>query len=179
MLYPADLCKPMLPRWFGKVMSLVFMQVVLVLVLVSVLTLDDELMQQILHASPTPGSTGLIGAVGTVAPGAPEALQGLISMVMVFLMGAFAILVSPAIAYSIGGGIAISTLPILGAAYAAVAGTASAAGAALDAIPAYPEMDGGGLSMGLADAELAGGGGSALPPPSPPSLASSGPRMLR
>ena len=158
-----DATTPIFERWLGKVIALVFLQVTAVVVLQIVLDIDQVFVKQI------------VGAAG----GVPDKVQALMSMVVLFFMGAFAVYSLPAIAYSIGTGVAIQTMAPLMMAARGVMGMAGAAAGMAAALPeAGAAAEAGGLAMGLADAELGGGGSSgliapdlgSLPPP-PLSLA--------
>ena len=142
--------------------ALVFLQVTAVVVLQIVLDIDQVFVKQI------------VGAAG----GVPDKVQALMSMVVLFFMGAFAVYSLPAIAYSIGTGVAIQTMAPLMMAARGVMGMAGAAAGMAAALPeAGAAAEAGGLAMGLADAELGGGSSGliapdlgSLPPP-PLSLA--------
>lgn len=154
-----DATKPIFERWLGKVIALVFLQVTAIVVLQIIIATDVEYMKQ-------------ISAAYTDAGGVAAEIQGLVSMVVLFLMGAFAIYSLPAIAYSIGTGVAITTLPAL---YAAVKAT-QLAHSLLSKLEVSAPAAGaaeGGLALGLPQAELAGSSygsisapsAAALPPP--------------
>lgn len=153
-----DATKPIFERWLGKVIALIFLQVTVIVVLQIVMTADVQYMTQ-MQASFN-GSQGV-----------PSEIQGLVGVITMLLMGAFAVYSLPAIAYSIGTGVAINTaLPMLMAAYGAVkgAGMIGGGGAAMPALVAAEE-----LSMSMPQAELAGSStaaiaapeAAALPPP--------------
>lgn len=95
-----DATKSIFERWLGKVIALVFLQVAAIVVLQIVITIDQDFMKQISEAQS-----------GT--PGVPSEVQALISMVVLFFMGAFAIYSLPAIAYSIGTGVSVNVIPPL------------------------------------------------------------------
>ena len=149
-----DATTPIFERWMGKVIALVFLQVTAVVVLQIVLTIDQNFVKQI------------VAAGGQVA----DQIQALMSMVVLFFMGAFAVYSLPAIAYSIGTGVAIQTMaPMMLAMRGAMGMAGSMAGVSLPAAGAGGAA-GEGLSMGLADAELGSGGSSELIAPDPGSL---------
>jgi type IV secretion system protein VirB6 len=170
-------------RWLGKCFALVCLQVAGVIVLVMVFAADNHFMQQIAGVNVTV-APGWLGIDGSPAPDAAGDLQNLMSMVVWVGMGAFALYSLPAIAYSIGSGVALHSGAVLGA-LGAAAGTVAVAGGAL--LTAATNLGGGsfggggggsGLSMSLAEDEIAGGGYAALPPPPPPSLSGSTPLSI-
>jgi type IV secretion system protein VirB6 len=150
-----DATKPIFERWLGKVIALVFLQVTAIVVLQIVLTIDQEFTKQIVAAG----------------GGVPDRVQALIAMVVLFFMGAFAIYSLSAIAYSIGTGVAVSSLPLL---YLAAKAMQSAAGALAGMeLPSLAAGETGSLSLGLNGAQAglgAGEGGGMLAAPSMASL---------
>jgi hypothetical protein len=151
-LYPIPATSQILERWLGKVTSLLFLQVAVVVVVQLVLTGDQQFMDHM-----TQPGTGL-----------PMMIQGLLSMVVWFCMGAFAMYALPAVAYSLGTGVTSSALP----AVAALFGMGSLAGRALEKIPPFPGMGGGAgkYELALARSEVGGSRAAALPPPPPPAI---------
>jgi hypothetical protein len=157
-----------LEKWLAKVTSLIFLQVAVAVVL----SLEMGMMQRYLDLLATSGSS---------AAGAISDLQNLFSMVIILFISAFLVIALPAMAYSLGGGIAISTIPILAAAIRGATAMAGYGTQALNAIPPYPTLPPP-LQIGIpipAGTMLGSGGGSRLPPPMPPSLSSYGPTLLR
>lgn len=151
--------RPIFERWIGKGVSLIILQVAAIITMQIVISGDQTFMAALNPSSGTPDL--------------PTQLQNLMSMAIWLLLGAFAIYSLPAIAYSIGTGVAASLLPV---ALAAVAGARMAA----ELLPSGGGGSGGGtdapfdggpeLNLSLARAELSGGGMAALPPPPPPAL---------
>jgi type IV secretion system protein VirB6 len=150
--------RPIFERWIGKGVSLIILQVAAVITLQIVIAGDQTFMAALNPSSGTPDL--------------PTQLQNLTSMAIWLLLGAFAIYSLPAIAYSIGTGVATSVLPI---ALAAIAGARMAA----ELLPSGAGGSGGGsadapfggeLNLSLARAELSGGGMAGLPSPPPPAL---------
>jgi len=125
---------PIFERAVGKAFALILLQFVGVIVLQIVLSADQAFMQQIV-ANSTRQPSGLTGALQGLnsflalpfGPGSTPAdntmatdMQALISIVVMFIAGAFAMLSISAIAYSIGTGISVSaTSMIVGAAVTA------------------------------------------------------------
>lgn len=172
---------PIFERWMGKVIALVCLQVAAVIVLVMVFDGDKNFMASIAAPAAAPAG-GWLGVDGSPAPDSASDLQNLTSMVVWFGMGAFALYSLPAIAYSIGTGVALNSGAVIRG-LGAAAGTVASAGAALGAMSGMAFTGGGGgggaPSLSLAQDEIeAGGASSALPPPPPPSLASSPPLAL-
>jgi type IV secretory pathway VirB6-like protein len=150
-----DATKPIFERWLGKVIALVFLQVTAIVVLQIVLVVDQDFMKQIVAAG----------------GGVPDQVQALMGMVVLFFMGAFAIYSLSAIAYSIGTGVAISSLPVM---LMAAKAMQTAAGALAGLTITLPTVAAGeaaeGLSLGMARSELGGGSGGMLAAPSSASL---------
>jgi hypothetical protein len=167
-LYSIEQTQGVLEKWLAKVTSLIFLQVAVAVVL----SLEMGMMQRYLDLLATSGSS---------AAGAISDLQNLFSMVIILFISAFLVIALPAMAYSLGGGIAISTIPILAAAIRGATAMAGYGTQALNAIPPYPTLPPP-LQIGIpipAGTMLGSGGGSRLPPPMPPSLSSYGPTLLR
>lgn len=152
-----DATTPIFERWLGKVIALVFLQVAAIVVLQIVLTTDQTFVKQIIAA----GGNDVDALV-----------QGLISLIVLFLMSAFAVYSLPAIAYSIGTGVAVQTMAPLMLALRGVMGMAGVAPGMTAALPETAAETG--LTMGVAGAEVGGGGtggliapdlGSLPPPP--------------
>lgn len=95
--------RPIFERWIGKGVALIILQVSAIITLQIVVT----------------GSNHFITVPSGATPDVPTQLQNEISMVVWILMGAFAIYSLPALAYSIGTGLAVSFAPIMTAALAA------------------------------------------------------------
>lgn len=151
-----DVTKPIFERWVGKVIALVFLQVTVIVVLQIAMTADVQYMKQMVAAFN-----------GT--QGVPSEVQGLVGVVLMLFMGAFAVYSLPTIAYSIGTGVAINmNLPVLLAAMAAKNAAETLAGLAFPALPAAEA--GGELALGLPQAELAGSATAAIAAPAPASL---------
>jgi type IV secretion system protein VirB6 len=151
-----DATTPIFERWLGKVIALVFLQVTAIVVLQIVLDIDQVFIKQIVAGG----------------GGVPDKVQALMAMVVLFFMGAFAVYSLPAIAYSIGTGVAIQTMAPLMMAARGVMGMAAVTAAAdiaqsADKVAEATE----GLSMGLASApEIGGGSSGGLIAPDPGSL---------
>ena len=149
--------RPIFERWIGKGVSLIILQVAAIITLQIVISGDQTFMAALNPSSGTPDL--------------PTQLQHLTSMAIWLLLGAFAIYSLPAVAYSIGTGVAASVLPV---ALAAIAGARMAA----ELLPSGAGDSGGGadapfdgeLNLSLARAELSGGGMAGLPSPPPPAL---------
>lgn len=133
--------RPIFERGIGKAFALILMQFVGVVVLQVVLAADQAFMQQIIAAAshqPTT-ITGALAALNSFlalpfGPGAAPAdntmaadMQALISIVVMFVAGAFAMLSISAIAYSIGTGISVSATSMLMGGMVAANGTAALA----------------------------------------------------
>jgi type IV secretion system protein VirB6 len=156
--------RPIFERWIGKGVSLIILQVAAIITLQIVISGDQTFMAALNPSSATPDL--------------PTQLQNLTSMAIWLLLGAFAIYALPAVAYSIGTGVATSLVPI---AFAAAAGARMAAGL----LPSGAGSSGGAdapfegeLNLSLARAELSGGGTVAMPPPPPPALPFAGSAAL-
>jgi type IV secretion system protein VirB6 len=150
-----DATKPIFERWLGKIIALVVLQVTAIVVLQIVLTVDQNLMKQIVAAG----------------GGVPDQVQGLMSMVVLFFMGAFAIYSLSAIAYSIGTGVSISSLPVMLMAAKAMQTAAAAMAGMTITLPTVAAAEAAeSLSLGIARSELGGGSGGVLAPPSSASL---------
>jgi type IV secretion system protein VirB6 len=151
-----DATKPIFERWLGKVIALIFLQVTVIVVLQIVMYADVQYMTQMQAA--------FAGQAGV-----PSEVQGLVGVITMLLMGAFAVYSLPAIAYSIGTGVAIHTSgPMMlaaRAAAAAVGGLPSGGGAAIPALALSEE-----LSMGLPQAEMTGASAASIAAPSLASL---------
>ena len=100
-----DQTKPIFERWMGKVIALICLQVAGIVLLTILLAADKDFMSQIQPLA-TAAGTGTFGASGAPAPTLASDLQNLVAMVIWFGMGAFAMYALPAIAYSIGTGVA-------------------------------------------------------------------------
>ena len=162
---------PIFERWMGKVIALTCLEVAGIIVLVMVFAADKTFMDQVTTAHAT--ATGNWPAVdGAPAPEAAEDLANLSSMVVWFGMGAFALYSLPAIAYSIGTGVALSTVPITLGLMSAANAIAAGAGALMGAVAgmSFASNNSGDLSMDFSREEIEGGSSGSLPPPPPPSL---------
>ncbi len=159
-----DTTRPIFERAVGKVVSLIALQFMGILVLELVLAADQTFMAQIVSA--TTGSQGAAQASELVL---------LVGMVVMFLAGAFCMYSLPALAYSIGTGIAVSTGGALLGAAVAVSATTSAVTKLANGIPAYPKPSASpDLNLSVARPPVADASMLALaPPPPPPSLSTS------
>lgn len=190
-----DVTRPIFERGIGKMIALIFLQFAGIVVLQLVITGDQIFLDQIIAAQRAhqgggtanctaeletylPGACGLgTGAVPGTSAGAALAttMQVVVAMVVWLMGGAFALYALPAIAYSIGTGIAISTAP-------AMLGTGAAAresvhlmqtllgkldGLKMPAVPSLPTSPN--LSLSMAPKALPAPG-NVLPPPPPPPL---------
>lgn len=150
-------------RWLGTAISMITLQVAAVVVMQIVINGNSSFITALQPVS----AAGVASSadIGTT-------IQNLIGFVIWTGLGAFALYSLPAIAYSLGGGIAISFAPVIvaaGAGAAALAslpgGFGSGGGGGGDSVP---ELN---LSMARADSLAVGGGsGSALAAPEPPAL---------
>ena len=158
--------RPIFERWIGKGVAMIVLQVT------AIVTMQIVIAGDVTFMTPLANATNL---------DLPHQLQSLISIVMWQGLGAFAIYSLPALAYSIGTGVAVSMLPV---AIAAVAG-AKLAGSAASAVAGALSGGSSGSSsapdynLSLARAELSGpsGEGSLAPPP-PPALPYASPPRL-
>lgn len=179
--------RPILERAIGKTIALICLQVAAIAVLQLLLVGDLTFLGQIVNA--TASSTASAGlfqdlqnffaihpqplSAADAAATATE-LQALLSMVVWFCGGAFAMYALPALAYSIGTGVAVSTLPaVLGV---LAASRALGGGGGSPGLPALPSLPGGGSAydVSFAPRGLLGGQGRLapssvprLPPPAP------------
>lgn len=173
-----DQTKPIFERWMGKVTALICLQVAGIVLLTILLAADKDFMSQIQPLA-TPAGTGTLGASGAPAPTLASDIQNLISMVIWFGMGAFAMYALPAIAYSIGTGVATNAAPLLLGLMSAGSSLLSGAGELIGGIGDFSLGEASNISMDFARDELSGGSSiSALPPPPPPSLSYATPPTL-
>ena len=117
--------RPIFERWIGKGVALIVLQVA------AIITMEIVFV----------GSQSFITVPGDATADLPTQIQNMVSTVIWILMGAFAIYSLPALAYSIGTGVAVSMAPIAMAAIAAAsAGTSSGqvAAARLGSGPSEP-----------------------------------------
>lgn len=178
---------PIFERAVGKAFALILLQFVGVIVLQVVLTADQAFMQQIV-ASATGRPTGITSALEALnsflalpfGPQAPTAnqnlmandMQALVSIVVMFIAGGFAMLSVSAIAYSIGTGISVSATSMF-------MGAAAAAAATEKIVEAVRELGtrlgaGGGAAGPSLGLRMAEGSPAALPSvPPPPALSQS------
>jgi hypothetical protein len=176
---------PIFARWAGKCFALICMQVMAVIILVMLMTANQEFMAQInpvLVQAPA-AANNWVSVDGAPAPSMAGDLQALTAMIAWFGMAAFLLYALPALAYSLGTGVATSFTPLMvamGAAANAVGGAISAAAGGMGGGFSFGGGGGGsGLSMELAREEIEGAwSGAALPPPAPPSLSSATPPAL-
>lgn len=139
--------RPIFERWIGKGVSMIILQVAAIITLQIVMTGTQTFME----------TTGTAGDV-------PTQLQNLISMVIWIGLSAFAVYSLPALAYSIGTGVAISFAPIAAAALAAASAGLGSGSSSTSAAPVLTPPgggDGGGapdVNLSLARAELASPG---------------------
>lgn len=159
--------RPIFERAVGKAISLMLLQAMGLIILQILLLGDQWLMAQV--------TTQILVSIGGANALFSDALQGMAALCVWFLAGAFAMWNLPAIAYSIGGGIAGNAgTSLLTMALMRGIGGGSGGGASRDA-----SFGGGGgaasLSLAVAPREVSGGGNgsSALPPPPPPSISQS------
>lgn len=152
-------------RWMGKCISLVFLIVAAVILLQILFTGNDYFISQMV-AMPTTATSGWLSVGGPAPTTAPD-LVNLVALAVWFTMGAVALVFLPAIAYSIGGGVALSVAPVLGVLMAA----ADAVQAGIGALDGISLASGGSTAMSLADTALADDSFSyTMPPEPPPSL---------
>lgn len=156
--------RPIFERWIGKGVAMIVLQVTAVATMQIVIAGDIKFMTPLANAS----NLDL-----------PHQLQGLISIVMWQGLGAFAIYSLPALAYSIGTGVAVSMLPVAIAAVASAKVAGSAAGAMAGALSGGSSSSSPDYNLSLARAELGGpsSDGSLAPPP-PPALPYASPPLL-
>ena len=159
--------RPIFERAVGKAISLMLLQAMGLIILQILLLGDQWLMAQV--------TTQILTSIGGANALFSDALQGLAALCVWFLAGAFAMWNLPAIAYSIGGGIAGNAgTSLLTMALMRGIGGGGGGGAGRDA-----SFSGGGgaapVSLSLAPREVSGGGGgsAALPAPPPPSISHS------
>ena len=176
-----DVTKPFFERGVGLMVSLIFLQFVGIIVLQLVLTGDQIFMNQIIAASQAREAAEAaapwyqFGVSASSGAAMATITQNLVAMVVWLLAGAFAMYVLPAVAYSIGTGIAISTAPALaGTALSmqAVVKTLTTIADRLQQMPLPSMPNGGGgsnLSLSMPPKALTGPG-HALPPPPPPPM---------
>lgn len=152
--------RPIFERWIGKGVSMIVLQAAAIITLQIVIAGDQQFMTSLNTAA---------------APDLPTQLQNLIAMMFWLCMGAFAIYSLPALAYSIGTGVAISMVPVAGAAFLAARAGGGLASGAMGAVSSVLGGGGGGsgpfpdLNLSLSRAELpTAGGGDASMVPSPP-----------
>lgn len=177
-----DATKPIFERGIGKIVSLIFLQFAGIIVLQVVLTGDQVFMDQIIAAGRARDAAqgalpfwDLRGRAASSGAAMATTVQNLIAMVVWLCGGAFAMYALPAIAYSIGTGIAISTAPSMLGTALALRSSAQLLSGALGRLsnmtpPSMPSMPSGpNLSLSMAPKALSGPG-NALPPPPPPPL---------
>ncbi len=88
--------KPIFERWIGKMVALIALQLAVVITLTMLFSQNLSFMNQITNSQGTSSMTSDI--------------ENLAAMVVWFAMGAFAMYALPAVAYSIGSGVAVNTL---------------------------------------------------------------------
>ena len=162
--------KPIFERWMGKVIALICLQVSGIVLLTILLAADRDFMNQIQPLA-TQAGAGAFGAAGTEAPTVASDLENLVSMVIWFGMGAFAMYALPAIAYSIGTGVATNMTPLLLGLMSAGSSLLSGASELIGGIGEFSLGAAGDFSMDFARDELGGSAGiTSLPPPPPHAL---------
>jgi type IV secretion system protein VirB6 len=155
-----DVTRPIFERAVGKVIALILMQSLGLIVLQILLLGDQWFMAQ--------ATTQILAAISNSAAFA-EALETMAALCVWFMAGAFAMWNVPAVAYSIGSGIAVAPSAFMGAAM----GRLSAGGGSGNRGGGDASFDGGGspppdLSLSLNRAELGGGSGSSPQVPEAP-----------
>ena len=165
--------KPIFERWIGKMVALIALQVAVVITLTMLFSQNLNFMNQIAHSQ---GSSSVMSDI-----------ENLTAMVVWFAMGAFAMYALPAIAYSIGSGVAVNTLgQMIGAAATAKyllggigGGNSAAAGSGGKPSPTPGTESSSaasyGLSIGRPEVATSGIFGE-LPAPPPPPLNEATPR---
>jgi type IV secretion system protein VirB6 len=88
--------KPIFERWVGKMVALIALQLAVIITLTMILSQNAAFMAQV---SQSRGTASVVSDI-----------ENLAAMVVWFAMGAFAMYALPAIAYSIGSGVAVNTL---------------------------------------------------------------------
>jgi type IV secretion system protein VirB6 len=167
---------PIFERWMGKVVAMTCLQVSGIVLLTMLLKADQGFMLAVLPNAAAKAVADS-GWTGGPEPTTASDLQNLVAMVLFFVMGALALWSLPAVAYSIGTGVAVNTMPHLAA--LARAAVALLTGVPLTAaIPVGEAAEATSLSMSLAQGELGGASVGTLPASPPPSLASSSTRMI-
>lgn len=159
--------RPIFERAVGKAVSLMLLQSMGLIILQILLLGDQWLMAQV--------TTQILASIGGANALFTDALQGMAALCVWFLAGAFAMWNLPAIAYSIGGGIAGSAGTSL-LALALMRGSTGGGGGGGGRDASFSGGGGGPapLNLSLAPREVSGGGGAAaLPPLPPPSISQS------
>jgi type IV secretion system protein VirB6 len=157
-----EITRPIFDRAVGKVISLILLQT-LGLIILQILLLGD---QWFVAQATTAMLSSISNSAATV-----EALQALVGLAVWFLAGAFAMYSLPAVAYSIGSGVSMSSPSLIGWALLAMSRTGGGKNGSQDA----SFSNGGGsppLSLSLSRPELSAGG-EGPPPPAPLSIAHS------
>jgi type IV secretion system protein VirB6 len=165
--------KPIFERWIGKMVALIALQVAVVITLTMILNQNVSFMMQISQSS---GSSSVVSDI-----------ENLAAMVVWFAMGAFAMYALPAIAYSIGSGVAVNTLgQMIGAAATAKyllggigGGNSVAAGSSgkPSSTPGTEPSSASSYGLSMARPEVATSGiFGELPAPPPPPLNEATPR---
>ena len=159
--------RPIFERAVGKAISLMLLQAMGLVILQILLLGDQWLMAQV--------TTQILASIGGANALFSDALQGMAALCVWFLAGAFAMWNLPAIAYSIGGGIAGNAGTSL-LTMALMRGIGGGGGGGGDQGGGFSSGDGGApLNLSVAPREISGGGAApaALPPPPPPSISQS------
>ena len=176
-----DVTKPIFERAVGKVIALTFLQFAGIIVLQLVLTGDQVFMNQIIAAARAREAAEAaapwyqFGASASAGAAMATITQNLVAMVIWLCAGAFAMYVLPAVAYSIGTGIAISTTPSMLGTALALRTAAQTINTILNQLQQLqlPALPSGGaapnLSLSIAPKALSGPS-NALPPPPPPPM---------
>src|SRR4051794_20733609 len=150
-----DATRPIFERAMGKIVSLIVLQTAGLIVLQIVLMGDQWFIAQAVTASFNAMADG--GTHG-------DEIEIFVALVVWFTAGAFAMYNLPAIAYSIGGGMAVSGPPLLLLYHLmqSLRGNGGPAGAGSSPLPSR------GLNVTPGPPEIARGGGPPLRPPPPP-----------
>ena len=157
-----EITRPILERAIGKVVALILLQTIGLIVLQILLLGDQWFMAQV--------TTAMLSSISNSAAFS-QALQYMAGIVVWFMIGTCVMFGLPAIAYSIGSGVALSGSSLMTMALLARSGGGSGSS------PADAPFNGGSsppLSLSVNRPEVSGGNASpSLPPPPPPSISHS------